>query len=541
MSNHRSVDVQDRLVVPAGPGHRSSRRAGAASPPPPPRPPEEPRGHRGGGGGRRKLSGMAWASIAVTGLMVAGSLTGYTVYRSAFSKIKTDDVNGKIVNKRPVNATGALNVLIVGSDTRHGDGNAKYGKIDSMRDSGKRTDTMILMHISPARDKATLVSFPRDSMVEIPRCEKDGQPGVIMPPARGMINSAYNTGGIACTITTIESLTGIPIDHHVEIDFNGFKSIVDALGGIEICLANPVDDRKSKLKLPAGRSTLNGEQALGYVRLRAYGNGSDLQRIKRQQIFASQVVKKVTSGGVLTNPTELISLINAAASSVTMDPELANNTTKLLEIAQSAKSLTASKVQFYTVPVLDDPQDKNRVIWNTATAPALFAAIKNDTQLPDPAPSTTVKKVVPKVQQVKVQVINGTTTVGRAGEVAKQLSDLGFQVVGTGNALTAAGTSQPTTKLLYGKRDTTGPDYADVLAGKLSGTKRAATKGKVKVVNPAPFTGGGASTQTVSDTGADAAPVIQLLIGDDFTGVRTEIPDGIKETAIKADTKNICS
>ncbi|MFD1931661.1 MULTISPECIES: LCP family protein [Nonomuraea] len=538
MSNHRSVDVQDRLVAPATPGYRSSRRA-AATPPPPPRPPEEPRGHRSGGGGRKRLSGMAWAGIAVTGLMVAGSLTGYTVYRNAFSNIHTEDVDGKIVNTRPVNATGALNVLIVGSDTRHGDGNAKYGKIDSQRDSGKRTDTMILMHISPGRDKAQLVSLPRDSMVEIPRCKSEAN-GAILPTAHGMINSAYNTGGIACTITTIETLTGIRIDHHVEIDFNGFKAIVDALDGIEVCLNTAVDDRKSKLKLPRGRSTLNGEQALGYVRLRAYGNGSDLQRIQRQQLFASQVVKKVTTGGVLANPAKLISLINAAASSVTMDKELATNTGKLLEIAQSAKALTASKVQFYTVPILPDPEDSNRVIWDPARAPKLFQALKNDTELPQPAPSSTVKKVVPKVEQVKVQVINGTTTSGKAGEVAQQLSELGFQVVGTGNALTATGTSQPTTKLLYGKRDTTGPDYADVLAAKLSGTKRPSTKGKVKVTNPAAFTGGG-TTQTVSDTGADKAPVIQLLIGEDFTGVRTEIPDAIKETGISADTKNICA
>ncbi|MFE3447362.1 LCP family protein [Nonomuraea sp. NPDC059194] len=540
MSNHRSADVQDRLVAPATPGYRSSRRAAAAPPPPPPRPPDEPGSRRSGGGGGKRLSGLAWAGIAVTGLMVAGSLTGYTVYRSALEKIGISDITGKIPNARPVNATGALNVLIVGSDTRKGDGNAKYGKIDSMRDSGKRTDTMILMHISPGRDKAQLVSLPRDSMVQIPSCTSEAN-GAILPSTRGMINSAYNTGGIACTVNTIETLTGIRVDHHVEIDFNGFKAIVDALDGIEVCLNTAVDDKSSKLKLPRGRSTLNGEQALGYVRLRKYGNGSDLQRIQRQQLFASQVVKKVTTGGVLANPAKLLSLINAAASSVTMDKELATSTNKLLEIAESARALTASKVQFYTVPVLADPEDSNRVIWDPARAPKLWQALVTDTQLPQPDPSSTVKKVVPKVEQVKIQVINGTTTPGKAGEVAKELSELGFQIVGTGNALTAEGTSQPTTKLLYGKRDTTGPDYADVLARKLSGTKRPSTKGKVKVTNPAPFTDGGGTTQTVSDTKAEKTPVIQLLIGEDFSGVRTEIPDAIKETGISADTKKICA
>ncbi|GAA2380744.1 LCP family protein [Nonomuraea africana] len=535
MSNHRSADVQDRLVAPATPGYRSSRRAGASPPPPPP--PEEPRGRRSGDGGRRKLSGLAWTSIALTGLMVAGSLTGYTIYRSALAGFGQNDPDTKIRNPRPANITGALNVLIVGSDTRHGEGNARYGQAAARIDSGKRTDTMILMHISPTRDKAQLISFPRDSMVQIPQCEAE-KSKTVLPATRDMINSAYNRGGIACTITTIETLTNIRIDHNVEVDFNGFKAIVDELHGIEVCLNSPVDDKKAKLKLPRGRSTLNGEQALGYVRLRAYGNHSDLERIKRQQLFASQVVKKITTGGVLSNPPKLIGLIQAASSSVTMDKKLANDPNKLLEIAQSARSLTASKVQFYTVPVLPDPTDPNRVIWDPVRAPKLFEAIRNDTALPEPTP--TAKKFVPKVEQVKVQVINGTTTQGKAGEVAQQLTELGFNVVGTGNALTPEGTSQPKTQLLYGKRDTTGPDYAGVLASKLSGTKRPSTKGKVKVTNPAAFTGSG-TTQTVADKGADKTPVIQLLIGDDFTGVRTEIPESIKETGISADTKNICA
>ncbi|MEU4697234.1 LCP family protein [Nonomuraea dietziae] len=540
MSNHRSGGVQDRLVAPTSPGFRSSRRAAASAPPPPP-PPREPRGRRSGDDGRKKLSGLAWTSIALTGLVVAGSLTGYTFYRTALAGIVTNDPGTKIINPRPANATGALNVLIVGSDTRHGEGNARYGQADSRIDSGKRTDTMILMHISPTRDKAQLISFPRDSMVQIPQCEAE-KSKTVLPATRDMINSAYNRGGIACTITTIETLTGIRIDHNVEVDFNGFKAIVDELEGIEVCLNNAVDDKKSKLKLPRGRSTLNGEQALGYVRLRAYGNGSDLERIKRQQLFASQVVKKITTGGVLSNPTKLLGLIQAASSSVTMDKKLADDPNRLLEIAQSARSLTASKVQFYMVPVLADPTDSNRVIWDPARAPKLFEALKNDTVLPEPAP--TAKKFVPKVEQVKIQVINGTTTPGKAGEVAQQLTELGFNVVGTGNALTAAGTSQPKTLLLYGKRDTTGPDYASVLASKLSGTKRPSTRGKVKVTNPQPFTAAG-TTQTVADkgadTGAEKTPVIQLLIGDDFTGVRTEIPESIKETGISADTKNICA
>src|SRR5690606_12757286 len=227
-------------------------------------PDDPPRGHRRkdkGGGKRMKV--LAWASVVMTGVMVAGTLGGYAVYRSALSQFRTEDVNAKLGNDRPVNSTGALNVLLVGSDTREGE-NLKYGT--KMQNAGKRTDTMILMHISPNRDNATLVSFPRDSIVQLPPCVADN--GTEIAPRVGQINSAYNDGGIACTIRTLESLTKIRIDHFVEVDFTGFKHIVDALGGIRVCLRQPVDDEKAKLKLPSGWQTLRGEAALGYVRLR---------------------------------------------------------------------------------------------------------------------------------------------------------------------------------------------------------------------------------------------------------------------------------
>ena len=136
-----------------------------------------------------------------------------------------------------------------------------------------------------------------------------------------MINSAYNDGRHRLhDLRRSRSLTGIRINHFVEVDFSGFKNIVDALGGIEICLKSGVNSKKAKLVLPAGRSSLNGEQALGYVRLRDYGDGSDIQRIKRQQIFLSKVVDKATSGDLLTDPGKLTGFIRAAASSVTDGP-----------------------------------------------------------------------------------------------------------------------------------------------------------------------------------------------------------------------------
>ncbi|WP_240197718.1 LCP family protein, partial [Nonomuraea lactucae] len=507
--------------------------------PPPDDPP--PRGHRGtGDGGGKKMRILAWVSIATTTVMVAGALTGYTIYRDAFGNINKKSFNGDIITPRPP-ATGALNVLLVGSDTRAGKGNARYGQQLSRTENagGKRTDTIILMHLSPNRDKAQLISFPRDSMVQIPQC-KNETTKQHMPPRRDMINSAYNAGGIACTISTLETLTGIRINHFVEVDFSGFKNIVDALGGIPVCLRSGVDDRKSKLKLPPGRSILNGEQALGFVRLRAYGDGSDIQRIRRQQLFLSKVVQKATSGELLTNPGMLTGFIKAAAQSVTMDPELADNTAKLLEIAQSAKEMTAGGVKFITVPWMPDPADKNRVVWRPESV-ELFNAIKSDVEVATPQPSasaSTKPKVTVKPEQVQVQVLNGTTTKGKAREVADLLSKQGFKVTEVGNWQAPDGAPQPTTEIRYAKKAPAGGDYAGVLAGMLV-PKPAPTAGKVKPTSADPYTSP-VPLPSASPPAKDA-PVVQLVIGTDFKSVKVErLPDSVNNNTITANQKNVC-
>ncbi|MFD1542182.1 LCP family protein [Nonomuraea guangzhouensis] len=545
MSDQWSVSVQDRRVASTQPGSRMSRRAAASSPPPPPPEDLPPRGHRGGGdGGGNKMRVLAWISIATTSLMVAGALTGYTLYRDAFSNINQRPVDKDIINPRPPE-TGALNVLLVGSDTRAGKGNAQYGqKLARTADAGgKRTDTIILMHISPNRDQARLISFPRDSMVQIPKCKNETTKQE-MPPRRDMINSAYSSGGVACTMSTLETLTGIRVDHFVEVDFSGFKNIVDALGGIQICLANGVNDKNSHLTLPKGKSLLNGEQALGYVRLRHYGDGSDIQRIKRQQIFLSKVVQKATSSQLLTDVGKLRDFIKATAKSVTMDPDLANDTTQLIEIATSAQKMTAGGVKFTTIPWQPDPEDTNRVIWKQPDANDLFNAIKSDVDLPEPAASASTAASTPKInvkpEQVQVQVLNGTTTQGKAKEVADLLSKEGFKVTGVGNYLATDGKSQPTTQVRYAKKATDGAAYSDVLV-KAMQPKPAPTAGKLKPTTTSTYT---SPVPVPSTTPATAnPPVIQLIIGEDFKSVKvTKLPDSVTNSTISADKqKNVCT
>ncbi|PZG04667.1 LCP family protein [Nonomuraea aridisoli] len=546
MSDYRGVPVVDhelgRRVAPTQPGSRMARRAAAGAPPPDDRP---PRGHRSGkgGGGQTKMRVLAWVSIGMTTVMVAGALTAYTAYRDAFGNINEKSVKEDIINPRPPD-TGALNVLLVGSDTRAGDGNAKYGQqLARTADAGgKRTDTIILMHISPNRDKARLISFPRDSMVEIPRCKNEATKQE-MAPRRDMINSAYNSGGIACTISTLETLTGIRINHFVEVDFSGFKNIVDALGGIEICLKSGVNDKASKLVLPPGKSLLNGEKALGYVRLRHYGDGSDIQRIKRQQIFLSKVVAKATSSELLTDVGRLREFIAAAAGSVTMDPELANDTEQLIQIAMSAREMTANGVQFTTVPWVPDPKDTNRVIWKQPDATELFTAIKTDTEEAKPTPTASASakpKVTVKPEQVRVQVLNGTKTPGKAAEVADMLAKQGFNVVGVGNYESPDGQSLAKTAVHYAKPTDMASAGADTLAGSVL-PKPAAEQGKVPAVGAQAY----ASTAGVSATGTTvkSTPVTQLVIGEDFESVKvTKLPDSVESSTITAsEQKNVCT
>ncbi|MFB4282667.1 MULTISPECIES: LCP family protein [unclassified Nonomuraea] len=518
-----------------------ARRAAAAAAPPPPPDDRPPRGHRSGGqgGGQAKMRVLAWVSIGVTTVMVAGALTGYTIYRDTFGNINEKSVKEDIINPRPPD-TGALNVLLVGSDTRAGQGNARYGQqLARQADAGgKRTDTIILMHISPNRDKARLISFPRDSMVQIPRCKNEATKQE-MAPRRDMINSAYNSGGIACTISTIETLTGIRVNHFVEVDFSGFKNIVDALGGIEICLKSGVNDKASKLVLPPGKSLLNGEKALGYVRLRKYGDGSDIQRIKRQQIFLSKVVSKATSSELLTDVGRLRDFIAAAASSVTMDPELANDTEQLIQIATSAKEMTANGVKFTTVPWGPDPADPNRVVWKEPDATELFTSIKTDTEVTTPEPSASAKpKVTIKPEQVRVQVLNGTKTIGKAREVADELAKQGFNIVGLGNYEAPGGASLAKSEIHYAKTIEAAADHAITLGGSVLPKPQAAS-GKVPATNAQPYT----TTATTAGAAPKGTPIIQLVVGEDFDSVKvTKLPDSVNNSTITAsEQKNVCT
>lgn len=326
---------------------------------------------------RRRRRWVRGVGVGV-GVVVLGAFgAGWAVYAKLDGNITPDDAAAaelaRYEKERPTALVkGAQNILLIGSDSRSGDGNAKYG-----RDSGtERSDTTILLHLAADRRSATAVSLPRDLMVDVPGCLRPD--GTRTEPMFAMFNYAFQVGGSGCTIRTVEKLTDVRIDHHMVVDFHGFKDMVDAVDGVEVCLTAPIRDKAAKLRLPAGKVTLDGEQALGYVRARkSLGNGSDTDRMDRQQRFLGALVNKVQSDDVLFNPAKLYPVLDAATSSLTTDPDLAS-LRGLYELVRGVRDIPTEHVQFLTVPRESYIYNANRDQLVEPEAEKLFARIRTD-------------------------------------------------------------------------------------------------------------------------------------------------------------------
>ncbi|MFB4306002.1 LCP family protein [Actinomadura sp. GTD37] len=410
---------------------------------------------------RRGWRILGWVCIGLSAVMVAGSLTAYGLYRKAFGNISHEDVNAQLGPNRPKKLNSAMNILLLGSDTRAG-ANGKYGR--SLKNEAPRSDTMILLHLSPGGGQAMGISFPRDLMIRMPSC-KSRKGDTLPAQSRAQINSAFTNGGAACVIKTIESISNIRVDHFMQVDFTGFKNITKAVGGVPVCLPKSVNDPKSGLNLSKGKHKISGETALAYVRVRhGLGDGSDTDRIKRQQKFMGALAGQAMSAGVLSNPKKLYSLMNAVTKSLTTDKELTPQV--MMDIAQEMQGMTTGKLRFVTVPSGPDPADVNRVALSDAAQP-FFAAVRNDKTVPkEPKAGSSIPP-----SQVRVRVYNGSGVDGQAGRVADDLESQGFQVTVGGNAPSPTAT----TKVLYGS----GADQqAQTLAGLIASKPQPAARGK---------------------------------------------------------------
>lgn len=390
--------------------------------------------------------GLAWIAVGSLLLTVVGLL--YSTVLGAIGGVKTLDITKQLGNRPTQDTyngpTGPLNILVMGSDTRQGQDNRLTGQ------GGNLSDTTVLIHIFDGRAKAQGVSIQRDSMVQMPACDRGN--GTVAPAGLRMFNQAYRIGGPACTVKTIESLTGLYINHFVVVDFNGFIKVVDAVGGVPVCLANPVNAPKAHLKLPAGNQVLSGFQALGWVRAReGVGDGSDISRIKRQQLFMGSLVRTITSTKVLTNPVKLVDVLNAVAKALTTDSSLGERNA-MRDLALSMRKMKPASVRFMSVPVRPYPADRNRLQWLPGKSSQLWGALKADRAWPPvPTAAEAAAKVTIAPSAVRVQVLNGTDIDGRASAVAAQLRALGYAVTKTATA--AAPATETTLRYGRGRED----------------------------------------------------------------------------------------
>jgi LCP family protein required for cell wall assembly len=334
------------------------------------------------------LRTAALTMTAILAFGVGGSVAALSRFQG---NIQSKDVTRLLGTDRPTIAGVAnpddpssgqpINLLLMGSDVRNGENGSIGGVVQ-----GARSDTTIVLHISADRKRVELVSIPRDSHVQIPSCTMTN--GKTSKPASDRINSAFATGAdmggdtasaAACAIKTVESLTKVRISGYIVIDFEGFIKMVDALGGIPICIPSKMDAPKAGLKLNPGNQTLNGTTALAYARARTgvgVGDGSDTNRIGRQQQLLAATVREVLSKNLLTDVPQLLKFLDAATSSVTANPELAS-ISSMAGLAFSLKDIPSSNITFMTVPFGAYPADSNQVVW-TSAASSIWSAIAAD-------------------------------------------------------------------------------------------------------------------------------------------------------------------
>jgi LCP family protein required for cell wall assembly len=327
--------------------------------------------HRGRTPRTRRL--LKRTGIVVLVLLMALSAAAVVAYKHFEGNIETADF---LPGERPTpEVKGPINLLVMGSDTREGANGKGIGG-----DTPGLSDTTILLHLSANRKFAYGVSLPRDAMVERPACPRKNGNGTD-PGGITQFNAAYAVGGPACTVKTVEQLTGIRINHFVVVDFVGFKNMVNAINGVTVCVPDEVNDTVGHISLPAGTYKVTGQQALDYVRVR-HDLGAptgDIGRMKRQQTFISAMIKKVVSAGVLANPVRLLKFLDAATDSLTTDPEFAN-LKQLASLGNSLKNIGLDNVKFITVPWEPWSEDANRVAWKPE-ASQLWRLIKRDHQL----------------------------------------------------------------------------------------------------------------------------------------------------------------
>ncbi|WP_031081590.1 LCP family protein [Streptomyces sp. NRRL WC-3549] len=393
-----------------GTGPARSRRAGKAGKP-----------GRSGRTGKKKA--LVWTGGVLAFLLVGTATAGYLVYQhfnGNITALSSDGAGtGGFSKDRPIN------VLVIGTDKRTGEGNEGYGDKESVG----HADTTILFHVSKDRTNATALSVPRDLIATVPDCptkQDDGSTKTIPGTEGQRFNTSLGQSDRtpSCTMRTITELTGMEVDHFMVADFNAVKTLTNAVGGVDVCLAKDINDKKSHLNLTKGEHTLQGEEALSFLRTRySVGFGSDLSRIELQQQFLSSLVRKLKSNDTLTSPTKMWTLAEAATKALTVDDKI-GDINELRKLGMELASVDPKNITFTTVPVLDNPDDKATVVLDRSKAPQVFSMMREDVSFTEVAAqkkaaakekdAAKLKGEMAAPADVRVDVYNGGAPAGSA-------------------------------------------------------------------------------------------------------------------------------
>lgn len=421
--------------------------------------------------GRPRWALRATTTLSVVLLAAAG--IGHSVVAGLDANIARVDPFKDMKNRPP--AGHGMNVLLVGTDGRDRITQAERSRYRLGGAPCHCTDTIMIVHISEDRERASVVSLPRDSYAETPP-HTDQVTGEEHRGHPIRINSAYAEGGPQLTVRTVENMTHVKIDHYLEVDFTSFMKTVDVLGGVKVCTTEPLKDTYTGLDLAPGTYTLKGGQALQYVRSRHADASSDLGRMKRQQRFLAALVDRTTSSGILLNPLRFRDVTRAVLGSVRADRGFGAD--ELLDLGRAMRTFSPSSSEFTTVPIGQMGYDVKGIgstlKWDPVKSQRLFGSLRDDEPL---APGARPRgdgavRVDVAPQQIRVQVENGTRTAGLGRRVDAALAATGFRT--TGRPVSAADPSVRRTVVAYDPR---WDRSAKSLATALPGSELRAVKG----------------------------------------------------------------
>ncbi|MEU0073048.1 LCP family protein [Streptomyces sp. NPDC006332] len=415
----------------------------------------------GGHGGRRgrqrparKHRVLRWSATTLAVLILGTAGAGYLYYEHLNGNIQKGKRSGgdSTARKAEPNAAGQtpMNILLIGSDSRNSDANLKLGGHRESVGAPPLADVQMLIHLSADRKSAAVVSIPRDTRVDIPKCE-DPDTGEKFPATNKIINESLARGGAGCTLTTWENLTGVYIDHWMTIDFAGVVSMADAIGGVEVCVDQNVWDRPlpgvpggSGLKLKAGKTKVQGKQALQWLRTR-HAWGSDPLRARAQHMYMNSMIRTLKGQNAFTDTGRLMNLAEAATKSLTVSEEI-GTVKKLYDLGMQLKTVPTDRITMTTMPTVQDPKDANHLLPAGADADKMWAMLRDDVPFDDKGAKTDGKSGAKQTasaekasadpaaakDQIGVLVTNATRTAtlgpvsGRAGTIAQELVGKGF-------------------------------------------------------------------------------------------------------------------